>query len=110
MVSNGNAVSISQSVIPVFKDENFEFWNIKTKTLFKSQDLWDLVEKVYPDPGKETRLKENKKKDSKILFFIQQVVHESVFSKIIAATIARNAWATLQMVHQSTSKVITIKF
>ncbi|KAG8647627.1 hypothetical protein MANES_09G091166v8 [Manihot esculenta] len=73
MASNGNIVSIYQPAISIFKDENFEFWNIKIRTLFKSQDLWDLVEKGYPDPDEETRLKENKKKDSKALFFIEQV-------------------------------------
>ena len=41
------------------------------KTLFKSQDLWDLVENGYSEPDDdEARLKENKKKDSKALFFI----------------------------------------
>lgn len=53
------------------------------KTLFKSQELWDLVEngcanpnlkenrkkdsKACVDPDEETRLKENRKKDSKAL-------------------------------------------
>ena len=54
-------------------------------TLFKSQDLWDLVENGYADPDEESRLKENKKKDSKALFFIQQAVHESIFSKNISS-------------------------
>ncbi|KAG8649243.1 hypothetical protein MANES_08G076035v8 [Manihot esculenta] len=82
MASNDNIVSISQSTISIFKGENFEFWSIKMKTLFKSQNLWELVEKGYLEPDEETKLKENKKKDSKALFFIQQVVHKSVFSKI----------------------------
>ena len=61
------------------------------KTLFKSQDLWDLVENEYPDPNEDARLRENKKKDSKALFFIQQAVHEMIFSKIIAATTTKEA-------------------
>ncbi|XP_058008474.1 uncharacterized protein LOC131182952 [Hevea brasiliensis] len=44
------------------------------KTLFKSQDLWDLVKNGFADPDEEARLRENKKKDSKALFFIQQAV------------------------------------
>ncbi|KAF7842830.1 Retrovirus-related Pol polyprotein from transposon TNT 1-94 [Senna tora] len=38
-------------------------------TLFKSQDLWDLVENGYTDPDEESKLKENKN-NSKALFFI----------------------------------------
>lgn len=46
------------------------------KTLFKSQDLWDLVEYGFvdledPDEEAEERLKETKKKDAKALFLIQ---------------------------------------
>ena len=79
------------------------------KTLFRSQELWDLVENGYADPDDETRLRENKKKDSKALFFIQQAVHESIFSKIAAATTAKEAWITLQMAFQGSSKVIMVK-
>ncbi|WKA06410.1 hypothetical protein VitviT2T_024309 [Vitis vinifera] len=79
------------------------------KTLFKSQDLWDLVENGYPYPDEEARLKENTKKDSKALFFIQQAVHESIFSKIAAATTAKEAWTTLKTAFQGSSKVITVK-
>ena len=70
MAANGNSISISQPAIPIFKGECYEFWSIKMMTLFKSQDLWDLVENGYADPDEESRLKENKKKDSKALFFI----------------------------------------
>lgn len=40
-------------------------------TLFISQDLWELVEKGYQNPYEDTRLRENRKMDSKALFFIQ---------------------------------------
>ncbi|XP_052184346.1 uncharacterized protein LOC127796307 [Diospyros lotus] len=80
------------------------------KTLFISQDLWDFVESGYHDKDKdEGRLKENKKKDSKALFFIQQAVHETVFSKIAAATTAREAWTILQQSFQGSKKVLTVK-
>ena len=109
MAANGNVVSISQPSIPVFKGDCYEFWSIKMKTLFKSQELWDLVETGYDDPDEEGRLKENKKKDNKALFFIQQAVHESIFSKIAAVTTAREAWLTLQIPYQGSSRVIIVK-
>ena len=91
-----NAILSSQPLIPVFNGEKYEFWSIKMKTLFKSQDLWDLVENGYSEPDDdEARLKENKKNDSKALFFIQQAVHENIFSRIMGATTSKEAWRIL---------------
>ena len=95
MASNDNAMSVAQPLIPVFKGEGYGFWSIRMMTLFKSQDLWDLVEQGYADPDEETRLKENKKKDSKALVIIQQAVHDSIFSQIAVATTSKQAWSTL---------------
>ncbi|CAL5412844.1 unnamed protein product [Camellia sinensis] len=89
--------------------EGYGFWSIRMMTLFKSQDLWDLVEQGYADPDEETRLKENKKKDSKALVIIQQAVHDSIFSRIAAATTSKQAWSTLQKEFQGDSKVIVVK-
>ncbi|CAL5340443.1 unnamed protein product [Camellia sinensis] len=109
MASNGNAMSAAQPLIPVFKGEGYGFWSIRMMTLFKSQDLWDLVEQGYADPDEETRLKENKKKDSKALVIIQQAVYDSIFSRIAAATTSKQAWSTLQKEFQGDSKVIMVK-
>lgn len=66
-------------------------------TLFKSWELWDLVEQGYGDPDEdEGRLKENRKRDSKELFFIQQAMHKTIFSRIGAATMSKEAWIILQ--------------
>ncbi|KAA8524804.1 hypothetical protein F0562_011227 [Nyssa sinensis] len=109
MASNGNAMSAAQPLILVFKGEGYGFWSIRMMTLFKSQELWDLVEQGYADPDEETRLKENKKKDSKALVIIQQAVHDSIFSRIAAATTSKQAWSTLQKEFQGDSKVIVVK-
>ncbi|KAJ0013903.1 hypothetical protein Pint_21324 [Pistacia integerrima] len=81
------------------------------KTLFKSQELWDVVEQgiTVDGAGSDEEQRLNKKRDSKALFFIQQAVHESIFSKIAAANTANDAWMTLQMVYKGSSKVITVK-
>ena len=64
--------------MPIFYGENYEYWSVQMKTLFISQDLWDIVEDGYEEqetskPEKETQekqvtYKENKKKDVKALF------------------------------------------
>ncbi|XP_020243384.1 uncharacterized protein LOC109821619 [Asparagus officinalis] len=85
-----------------------------SKTLYASavgnlMYVMDLVENGYVDTDEENRLRENRKKDAKALFFIQQAVHETLFSKILAATTAKEAWMSLQISFQGSTKVITVK-
>ena len=87
------------------------------RTLFLSQDLWDLVENGYEEPGEgahlsaqqRNELKENRKKGSKALLLIQQAVHESIFPRIAEATKSKEAWTILKNEYQGSNKVITIK-
>ncbi|KAH0661062.1 hypothetical protein KY290_029883 [Solanum tuberosum] len=109
MATNGSSLSVAQPLIPVFKGESYEFWSIRVKTILKSQDLWDLVERGYTDPDEVNRLRDNKKKDAKALVFIQQAVHDSVFSRIATATTSKQAWSILQKEFQGDSKVIVVR-
>lgn len=52
---------------------------------------------------------ETKKKDAKALFYIQQAVHETIFSRIAAATTSLEAWQILKKEFQGSSKVVTVK-
>ena len=61
------------------------------KTLLRTQGLWDLVEHVFvdvlePTIGEKKILRETKKKNAKTLFITQQTIHETIFSRIVAAT------------------------
>ena len=71
------------------------------KALFPSQDIWDLVENGFQEPGDVAAynalsqaemdfLSENKK-DEKSLFYIFQVVHESIFPNIAAKMKSKKA-------------------
>ncbi|KAG8650692.1 hypothetical protein MANES_07G062460v8 [Manihot esculenta] len=103
MAVNG-IFSYTQPLIPIFNGEKYEFWSIKMKTLFKFQDVWELVEKGVVDPATdEVRLKEIKKKDNKALFSIQQAIHETMFSQIAAASTFKKAWEILQKEYQGTN-------
>ena len=68
MASTGNAMSVSQPALPIFKRVNYDFWSIKIQTLFRSRELCELVEKGYQEPDDEAQLRENKRKDSKTVF------------------------------------------
>ena len=41
--------SSSQPLMPIFTVEKYEFWSIKMKTLFKSEEVWELVEEGFVD-------------------------------------------------------------
>ncbi|XP_062073646.1 uncharacterized protein LOC133777905 [Humulus lupulus] len=107
METNGSgSIGFSQPVIPIFKGECYEFWSIKMKTLFRSQDLWDLVETGFnKNEADEGHLRENKKKDSKALFFLQQAVDDTIFSRIAMASTSKEGWETLQKEFMGSSKV-----
>ncbi|KAG8490935.1 hypothetical protein CXB51_014723 [Gossypium anomalum] len=110
MASNQNGVNLSQPLVPIFQGSNYGVWSTKMKTLFLSQDLWDLVENGYGEEevAAET-LKDIRKRDAKALFFIQQVVDESIFPRIEAVTRSKEAWDMLRMAYQGTTKVMTVK-
>ena len=76
-------------------------------TLFKSHGLWDLIEKGVPNPDPNPQ--ETMKKDARALFFIQQAVHDTIFSKIAAATNAKEAWTNLKTTFQGSTRVMAIK-
>lgn len=79
-------------------------------TLFKSQELWEFVETgIVETSDDEVCRKKNQKLDAKALFFIQQGVDESIFSRIAAATSSKQAWTILKTEYQGSTKVITVK-
>lgn len=68
------------------------------KTLFKSHELWGLVENGFEDNGAEEPdqgLRERRKKDAKALFMIQQALDDEIFPRIAAASTSNEAWNTL---------------
>ena len=73
------------------------------KALLGSQDVWEIVEKSYMEPGDESMLSQNqrnvlqasKKKDQMTLSFIHQALDEQTFEKIASATTSKQAWEIL---------------
>jgi len=89
-------MGIFNTQLPQFNGKNYDYWAITMRALFSSQDLWEFVEYGFEEPADENEfnrlthaekdlLKSNRKKDSKALVFLYQVVHESVFPRITAA-------------------------
>ena len=70
---------------------------------------YGFVDILEPTQEEEERLREIKRRDAKALFILQQAVHETVFSRIAAATTSKEAWSILQKEFQGGSKVIVVK-
>ncbi|MQL94517.1 hypothetical protein Taro_027173 [Colocasia esculenta] len=96
-MANGMAtLNLFQSLVPIFSGENYEFWSIKLRTFFISQDLWDLVEVGYAEEEsskeKAADHKELRKKDAKALMVLQLDVSDIAFPRIANAIRSKEAW------------------
>ncbi|KAM1208845.1 hypothetical protein ACFX2J_014457 [Malus domestica] len=91
---------------PIFNGENFDFWQIKMKTIFRSHDLWDMVETGHNPSAKKVEeeltavelkhLKESMIKDAKALGIIQGDVLDEIFPRIAILETAKEAWDILK--------------
>jgi len=84
------------------------------KTMFRSQELWELVENgnTNPNPSPaqpDQQLRETRKKDAKALFLIQSALADDIFPRIVAATTSNEAWKILKQEFLGDRKVITAK-
>ena len=92
---------------PSFTGNNYEYWSLTMKALFRGQYVWEIVQHGYAEPADMTTynnltqahkdaLREHRKRDGKALFFIHQAMHESILPRIAAKTNAKQAWDTLE--------------
>eukprot|EP00253_Pinus_taeda_P025688 PITA_25688 len=86
------------------------------RALFTFQDLWEFVKDGFEELADEDEfnnltqaekelLKSYKKKDSKALYFLYQVVHENVFPRIAATKTSKEAWKILKITYQAMEKI-----
>ncbi|KAM1191390.1 hypothetical protein ACFX2G_012094 [Malus domestica] len=103
---------------PIFNGENFDFWQIKMKTIFRSHDLWEMVEKRYSPLAKREEeitaaehknLKENIVKDAKALGIIQGAVLDEIFPRISILKTAKEAWDILKQEFIRDKQVRSVK-
>ena len=98
-----------QPIIPCFQGSGYDIWSLKMRTLFISEDLWELVDMGYTEEEIPTNaIRDVRKKDAKALFFIQQAIAENIFPQISKATKSKEAWDALQIEYQTTTKVFVL--
>ncbi|KAM0969390.1 hypothetical protein COP2_018032 [Malus domestica] len=107
---------------PVFDEENYDYWRIRMTTIFKSYDLWEMVQNGYELPEIEVdaleedltkkqiaTLKENMMNDAKALGIIQGAISDVIFPRIANEETAKTAWDTLQQEYRGDVKVRKVK-
>jgi hypothetical protein len=103
--------------LPIFNGSNYDLWGGKMKTLFRSQNLWDIVKNGYEEPENISTLEEaqrkelevKKQKDASALYLIQQSLADTIFHRITEASTAMQAWDILQNEFLGDSKVCTTR-
>ncbi|XP_028547947.1 uncharacterized protein LOC110116351, partial [Dendrobium catenatum] len=108
---------ISSPSYPIFTGENYDYWSVKMMMLFRSLNLWEIVEDgistevVSTSNGSSnlTQIRVDKQKDAKALFILQQAESDTIFPRIMWASSSKQAWEILQEEFQGNSKIRTIK-
>lgn len=52
--------TLSQTSVPIFDGEAYDHWNIMMKTLFRSNGLWEIVDKGFSEEDPEPKLTDNR--------------------------------------------------
>ncbi|KAM6557440.1 hypothetical protein CsatB_004459 [Cannabis sativa] len=88
----------------IFHGKNYNFWSIKMRTYFQSQNLWKIIEDGITIPedikslleDQKKVLEDNQQKDSHALYCLQQAMTDNLFPKIMGVSTAKETWDTLQ--------------
>lgn len=96
MAENNNLVILSQPSMLIFKGKDYGRWSLRMKTVFQSQEVWELVEKGVVETKDEAVDRENMKRDAKALSIIQQAVEQPILDRIAEAESSHAAWQRIQ--------------
>ncbi|XP_073109469.1 uncharacterized protein [Elaeis guineensis] len=98
---------------PIFGGDNYDYWCIKMKLFLRANELWEIVESgvdqrqegVQYEEAQLKKLKEDELKDVKALAHIHIALVDTIFSRIMRAASAKEAWSILQDEFQGNDKV-----
>ncbi|KAI5348631.1 hypothetical protein L3X38_001518 [Prunus dulcis] len=101
---------------PIFNGENYEFWKIRMRTIFKSHEIWNLVEKGLQVPdskadeegSSDSEMVSLLMKDAKALGIIQGAVSDDIFPRISNEETSKGAWDILHQEFHGDKQVRSI--
>ena len=69
------------------------FWSKQIKDYLVALELWDVLSNGYvEDEMRRNELRELKKKDAKVFFFLSQSVTDEIYPRISYSLTAHEAW------------------
>lgn len=89
----------------MFTGVNYDFWDIRMRTIFKSYDLWKFVDVDFeiPEESDEQLIEKEKivvqdriARDTKALGLIQGAISYKIFPMIANQETAKAVWDVLQ--------------
>ncbi|XP_010436687.1 PREDICTED: uncharacterized protein LOC104720492 [Camelina sativa] len=106
----------SHQVIPIFNGKKYDFWSIKMATIFRTRNLWSVVEEGVPagpvqkgetpETARAKTLKEDvEANDTMALQILQTAVTDQIFSRIAAASSSKEAWDALKDEYQGSPQL-----
>ena len=91
---------------PILLGKSYEFWSLRMKSFLQAQECWDPVDLGYvePDPidlsamTNQQRIAQatQRNKENKAKLWIQNLVDDSIFSKITGVVTSKQAWDILK--------------
>lgn len=69
---------VVQTSLSFFKGDNYDRWSVRMP-LFRSPNLWNVVEEGVAKKGTDAHKMEKQQDDAKALYLLQQAVDESIF-------------------------------
>ena len=105
--TNTNTFNPQVNWVPTFKGEKYYQWSMQMKSIFITQDVWEIIQDGYEKPKdvneeaswddtKKSQYKQNKRRDHYALSIIYRGVDETILPTIMAATTAKEAWSILE--------------
>jgi hypothetical protein len=104
---------------PILLGKNYEFWSLRMRSFLQAQECWDPVHHGYvePDPTdleamnnqQRNAQAEQRKRENKAKFWIQNSMDDSIFSKITGVVTSKQAWDILSTAYQGNDKVKKVK-
>ncbi|GKV20590.1 hypothetical protein SLEP1_g30689 [Rubroshorea leprosula] len=110
-MSSNNSSTLSNP--PMFTGENYSVWAIKMKAFLKGNGVWESVEDGFHPPMLPNNPTVDQMKQHvdyvqasyKALSYIHSVVIDDIFSSIMGAETAQEAWDTLKKEFDGSSRV-----
>ncbi|KAL7160521.1 hypothetical protein ABFS83_01G101200 [Erythranthe nasuta] len=90
----------SQSEVPIFEGEHYDYWSNEMRDFFISHDLRDVIEMDYEEPPENA---------TSATWTNEKQQDKSIYPRIFNKRKAKDAWSVLQKEFRGNDKVVSIR-